>query len=268
MMELIKKLRSRSGAGMVDCKKALEEANNDIENALEILRKKGIAKAAKRGDRAVNEGIIKLAVNEDNKVGYILQLNSETDFVARNEQFQNFASQAIELAKTNNPKDLDELLALTMEDNNNIKENLESLSGIIGEKLSIEKYDTIKTNGTVGAYSHAGGKIGALVAVSADNQTDTARDIAMQVAAANPRYITSSEVPEDEINKEKGIYREQLLKEGKPENIIENILNGKINKYFSEICLVNQDFIKEEKKKISDLLGDSSVEKMVRYSLA
>jgi len=267
-MELIKKLRTQSGAGMVDCKKALTEADNNIDKALEILRKRGIAKAAKRSDREANEGIIKLAVSDNAKKGYILQINSETDFVARNDQFQNFSTQAIELAKQNSPVTKNELLDLKMKDGNSIKENLERLSGVIGEKLSIEKYNIINTTGTIAAYSHADGKIGVLVALDKNNADDLARDIAMQIAATNPRYITSNEVPEEEINKEKEIYKEQLLKEGKPENIIENILNGKINKYFSEICLINQEFIKEEKKKISELLENAKVEKMIRYSLS
>ncbi|MCX6799835.1 MAG: translation elongation factor Ts [Candidatus Falkowbacteria bacterium] len=266
-MEFIKKLRDMSGAGMVDCQKAFKESDNDLDKALELLRKKGIMKAAKRADRDATEGIIKLAVSADNKIGYILQISSETDFVARNEKFLNFANTTIELATINHPANLDEFNALKMSDGNTIKDNLDSLSGIIGEKLSVEKYDMVKTEGTVAVYSHAQGRIGVLVALDKAEAIDIAKDIAMQVAAANPKYITSSEVPQAEIDKEKEIYREQLAKEGKPANILENILAGKVNKYFQDICLVDQEFIKDEKVKISNLLGAIKVEKMIRYSL-
>ena len=266
-MELIKKLREQSGAGMVDCQKALVEANSDINVALEILRKKGILKAAKRGDRETKEGVIKLAVSDDASQGFILQVNSETDFVSRNEQFQAFAQKALDLAIANKPGNIEELLNIVMEDGNSIKENLESLSGIIGEKLSVEKYDSITSTGTIAAYSHAGGRIGVLVALDKKDSSEVAQDIAMQIAAANPKYISQEEVPTEEINKEKEIYRVQLQKEGKPENIIESILGGKINKYYSEVCLVKQEFVKEEKKNVSDILGGITVEKMIRYSL-
>ena len=253
---------------MVDCKKALEEAGNDLDKALEILRKKGISKASKRSDRETNEGVIKLAISDDSKTGYIIQINSETDFVAKNDQFQTLGNDALALAQKNNPENLDALLALQMENGNSLKDNLDTLSGVIGEKLDIAKYESITSSGTVAAYSHAGGKIGTIVALDKPDQTDLARDVAMQVAAANPKYITPEDVDQAEIEKEKEIYREQLLKEGKPENIIENILQGKINKYFSEICLVKQEFVKEDKKSIEDLLEGAKVEQMVRYSLA
>ena len=264
-MEKIKQLRDKTGAGISDCKKALDESNGDIEKAVEILRKKGIAKAAKRGDREACEGIVKMAVSDDGKEGYILELNSETDFVARNEKFQDLGDNIMQVIKTKKPTSLDDLLGEDMEDGS-VKDNLDNLSGTIGEKLNIKGFD-ILAGATVAAYSHMGGKIGVLVSLDKDDQTDLARDIAMHIAAANPRYKAPEDVPGEEINKEKEIYTEQLKKEGKPENIIENILKGKINKYFEEICLNKQEFIKDDKKKIEEVLGDVKVEQFIRYSL-
>jgi len=264
-MEQLKTLRERTGAGMVECKKALEEAGGDLEKAIEILRKKGIAKAAKRGDREAKEGIIKVDVNADNTEGYILEVNSETDFVARNEKFQSLVDQIFLVIKNNKPADLSALMGLVME-NGTVQENLDNLSGTIGEKLGIKSF-AILSGATVAAYSHLGGKIGVLVALSQADKKDLAVDIAMQVAASNPRYLTPAEVPAEELDKEKAIYREQLLKEGKPENMLDKIAEGKVNKYYSEVCLTKQEFIKDEKQTIEKILGDIQVDKFVRYSL-
>jgi elongation factor Ts len=265
-MEKIKQLRDKTGAGISDCKNALEEAGGDIEKAIEILRKKGIAKAAKRGDREACEGIIKVAVNDAGNEGYIVEVNSETDFVARNEKFQQFVDKVLDVIRTKKPSNLDELMSSDMGDGT-IKENLDNLSGTIGEKLDIKRFEVLSSSGTVAAYSHMAGRIGVLVALDKSDEADLARDIAMQIAAANPRYITPEDVPSEEINKEKEIYREQLLKEGKPENIIEKILEGKINKYFEEVCLIKQEYIKDDKKRVQDILGGTRVERFVRYSL-
>lgn len=264
-MEKIKQLRERTGAGIVDCKKALLEAGDDIDKAVEILRKKGIAKAAKRGDRVASEGIIELAINKENTEGYIVEVNSETDFVAKNEKFQNFVKEILVKIEEEKPTDMDALKAITME-KGTIAETLDNLSGTIGEKLDIKRFDII-TGNTVAGYSHSGGKIGAIVSLDQAGQAELATDIAMQVAAANPRYINPEEVPIEEIEKEKEIQKEILLKEGKPENIIDKILEGKINKYNGGICLMKQEFIKDDKQKIEQVIGDTKIEKFVRYSL-
>ncbi len=265
MLEDIKNLRERTGAGMVECKKALEEAGNDLEKAVELLRKKGISKAAKRADRQANEGIIKTRISEDAKKGYILELNSETDFVARNEKFQEFAEQVIDLAAKEEVNDLDQLLSLNL-DGVSVADALKNLSGTIGEKMTISKLDSLSGE-TVASYSHMGGKIAVLVALDKEDKHDLALEVAMQIAATNPKYLKSDEVEQDELEKEKDIYREQLLKEGKPEQIIDKIVEGKIGKYFSEVCLLDQEFIKEEKKTIKDILGDVNVIAYKRYSL-
>jgi len=264
-MEKIKILREKTGVGIVDCKLALEEADGNMEKAIEILRKKGIAKAAKRSDRDAQEGVIKLAVIDDKK-GLMVEINAETDFVVRNEKFQQFTNKLINLIKEKQPKDLEELMILDLE-NASVKETLDNLSGVIGEKLDIKRYDMLVSNGTVESYLHTGGKVGVLVSLDKTGKNELAHEIAMQIAAANPKYITPEQVPAEEVTKEKEIYREQLKKEGKPENIIEKIINGKINKYYEEVCLVKQEFIKDETKRVSDILGEVKVESFIRYSL-
>ena len=264
-MELIKQLREMTGAGMVDCQKALKEANNDLNLAVEILRKKGIAKAAKRTDRDTNEGVVKVSVNASGDEGYILELNSETDFVSRNEKFQSFAESALELLKENRSEDLNALLALKMQDMT-VEETLANLSGTIGEKMAIKRFSIIK-GATVAAYSHLGGRMGVLVALDQADKKELAMDIAMQVAAANPKYLVPAEVDAAEMAKEKEIYKEQLIKEGKPEAMVDKIVEGKMGKYYSEVCLTEQEFIKDDKKKIKDILGGTNILKFVRYSL-
>jgi len=264
-MELIKQLREMTGAGIVDCKKALDEAGNDINKAVEILRKKGISKAAKRLDRDANEGIIKVAVSDDQTEAYAFELNSETDFVSRNEKFQALAEAILNLVKINKPANVEELLAMSME-GVTVKDTIATLSGTIGEKMDIKNFTTI-SGATVAAYSHLGGRMGVLVALDQADKADLAMDVAMQVAAANPKYILPSEVDPAEMEKEKDIYKEQLLKEGKPAEMVDKIVEGKMGKYYSEVCLMEQEYIKDDKKKIKDLLGSIKVLKSVRYSL-
>jgi elongation factor Ts len=264
-MEIIKQLRAMSGAGMVDCQKALAEAGNDLNKAMDILRKKGISKAAKRSDHAANEGVVKVAVNDAKTEGYILELSSETDFVSRNEKFQALAETILNLVKTKKPANVATLLALPL-DASNVQESIAHLSGTIGEKMEIKHFVTV-TGATVAAYSHMGGRMGVLVALDQPDKAELAMDIAMQVAAANPKYILPSEVDPAEMAKEKEIYKEQLIKEGKPANMVDKIVEGKMGKYYSDVCLTEQEYIKDDKKKVKDLLGTVKVLKFVRYSL-
>jgi elongation factor Ts len=256
-MENIKKLREQTGAGIVDCKKALEESGGDIESAVEILRKKGISKAAKRSDKEANEGVIKVDVNSDGNEGYILQINSETDFVAKNEEFQKMANDIMEMIKENKPQDMEELLNSTM-DGVTVREKVDNLSGIIKEKIVLNKYDILQAP-TVGCYSHMSGTIGVLVGVDTAGKDELAKDLAMHIAASNPQYIKPEDVPPEELEKEKNIHREQLKEENKPEEIIERIIEGKMNKYYEENCLLKQEFIKDEEKKIEDLLEEVKI---------
>lgn len=265
-LELIKDLRERSGAGMGDCKVMLEEANGDIEKAIELLRKKGIAKAAKRSDRETSEGLVKVATNSAETEGFAVLLSAETDFVVRSEGFQAFADKLINFIVEKSPAYLEDLM-LAQFDKGTLQEDLEAFSSVVGEKLEIKKYQKVASKGTVGVYSHAGGRIGAVVALDKPGQAEVAREVAMQVAAANPRYIAPEDVDASEVEKEKDIYAEQLRKEGKPEEMIEKIMAGKVNKFYEEICLVKQEYIKDDSKKMSDILGETKVEAMVRISL-
>lgn len=264
-MELIKKLREMTGAGMVDCQKALTEAGNDLDKAVEILRKKGIAKASKRTDREANEGVIKVTVNSDKTEGYIVEVNSETDFVSRNDKFQTLADSVLEVIKSQKPSDLAALLAAPMAAGT-VQENLDNLSGTIGEKMVIKRFTSL-SGATVAAYSHLGGKIGVLVALDKPEQETLAADVAMQIAAANPKYLVPAEVDPAEMAKEQEIYKEQLMKEGKPEAMVDKIVAGKMGKYYSEVCLLEQEYIKDDKKKVKDILGGTNVLGFVRYSL-
>ena len=264
-MEQIKQLREITGAGMVDCKKALDETGGDLDKAIEVLRKKGIAKAAKRTDRETNEGVIKVAVNEAGNEGYILELDSETDFVARNEKFQAFADEVLSLLKTSKPNDLAALLGLAMTQGT-VQENLDNLSGTIGEKMILKRMAVV-SGASVAAYSHLGGRIGVLVALDQAGKAELAQEVAMHIAAANPKYLKPEEVPSEELNKEKEIYREQLLKEGKPEAMVDKIVEGKVAKYYSEVCLLEQEFIKDDKAKIKDILAGVGVSQFIRYNL-
>ncbi len=264
-MEEIKKLREASGAGMLECKKALDEANGDLDLAIDLLRKKGIAKAAKRLDREASEGVIVLTQSDDNKSAFILELNSETDFVARNQQFQDFAKQAIDTAVRLDISDLKTLLA-HQENNLSLEDELKNLSGTIGEKLSLSKLAKVAGE-TTASYSHLNGRIGVIVALDKENKSELANDIAMHIAATNPKYLAPDEVSSEELDREKQIYKEQLLKEGKPENIIEKIIEGKVAKYYTEVCLLEQEFIKDDKLKIKDILKEVRIIKFVRFSL-
>ncbi len=264
-MELIKKLRSLTGAGMVDCQKALKESDGDLEKAVDFLRKKGIAKAAKRTDRDTSEGIVSLSLNDDKTEGYILELNSETDFVARNEKFQALADKILAIIKDNKPANLEELMALSAGDLS-VADTVSNLSGTIGEKMEIKRFE-ILSDKTVAGYSHLGGRIGVLLSLDTPGKEDLATDLAMHVAAANPKYLKSEDVDASEIEREKSVYKEQLIKEGKPEAMIEKIIEGKMSKYYSEVCLLEQEYIKDDKKKVKDILEGANITVFTRFSL-
>lgn len=195
-----------------------------------------------------------------------MEINAETDFVVLSEKFQEFANKVLKLIIDKKPQEKEQLMSLSF-DNLTVQETIDNLSGVIGEKLDIKRFSILSSNGTVAGYTHLGGKIGVLVAVDKIIDKELLVDLAMQIAATDPRYITSDQVPTDELDKEREIYTEQLKKEGKPESIIAKILEGKINKYYGEVCLVDQEYIKDDSKKIKDLLGDVKIESFVRYSL-
>ena len=255
----VNKLRQITGAGMMDCKKALTETNGDFEAAIDYLRKKGQKVSEKRADRETNEGVALAEVILNGKYGIIVGLGCETDFVAKNAEYIQFAKEIAGLALEHKPKTKDELLALPMH-GNTIAEKIAEQVGKIGEKIEITDYAFISGEKLV-AYNHSNGKVSVLVAVSKedDNAVNAGKDVAMQIAAMNPVAIDKNDVPEDVKNRELEIGREQARAEGKPENILDKIAMGKLEAYFRDNTLLNQKFVKDNSKTIRDML--SSVDK-------
>ncbi|MGE5682896.1 MAG: translation elongation factor Ts [Bacillota bacterium] len=260
--EQVKLLREKTGAGMMDCKKALTEADGDFDKAIEVLRKKGAAVAAKRAERSANEGIVLTYVSDDKKSAVMVEVNCETDFVAKSDDFKNFANFVLDTVIKNKPANLDELLA-SKNDGKAVAEELEALIGKIGEKIAISRFVIEKSeNGAVVDYVHHGSKLGVLVRADnvgngdIDEMTTILKDVAMQVAAMKPLYTYREEVPQDTMDKEIEIYKEIARKEGKPEQILDKIAQGKLNKYYQENCLFEQAFIKDNTKSVSDLFKE------------
>lgn len=258
----VKELRDKTGAGMMDCKKALDESGGEFEKAVEILRKKGAAVAAQRAERTASEGVVLTRVFNNGKTAVILEVNCETDFVAKSDDFVNFSNFILELVVNNQPADVASLLQLS-HDGKNAAEELNALIGKIGEKIEISRFAFDNTtNGEIVDYIHAGSKLGVLLeaenvpAANADELQPILKDIAMQVAAMRPISIYRDEVDKSVIEKEIDIYKELARTEGKPEQILEKIALGKINKFYEENCLFEQAFVKDNTKKISGLIEE------------
>ena len=263
---VVKELREKTGAGMMDCKKVLTETNGDIEKAIELLRERGIAKAAKKSDRIAAEGIVAAYVTEDGKIGTVVEVNSETDFVGKNEEFRNFVAEIAEQIAKENPANLEELLEQKSikETSKTVKEVLTEKIATIGENLSIRRFERFESNGLVEKYIHGDGKIGVLVELENSNR-ELAKDICMQIAAAKPEYLDRNSVPQERVEKEMEILKVQAMNEGKPAEIAEKMVQGRIGKFYGEICLVEQDFVKDPDMKISKLL-ESKGAKIVRFA--
>ena len=259
---MVKELREKTGAGMMDCKKVLTEANGDMEKAAELLREKGIAKAAKKSDRIAAEGLVLGYVSEDKKVGAVVEVNSETDFVAQNAEFRNFVEEIAKQVALKNPNNVEDLLEQDSIENSGkkVSEVLIEKVSKIGEKLSIRRFTRFETtDGLIEKYIHGNGKIAVLVNTkNADDEL--AKDICMQIAAAKPEFLDREAVPQDRLDKEMEILKAQAMNEGKPEAIAEKIVQGRINKFYSEICLVEQPFVKDPDTKIQDLLKSKNAE--------
>ncbi len=258
-LDQIKELRAKTGAGMADCKKALEEASGDLEKSIEILRKKGAMLAAKRADKITNEGAIKDAFSEDRTAGAIVEVNCETDFVAKGDDFQNFSKSVADAALSAGSSDIDTVLK-TKVNGLSVQEHLDALMGKVGEKIEVKrvKYVTSK-DGFISDYIHFGSKLGGLVAFKGnknEESLDLGKKIAMQLVAMNPISVSRDQITADVIEKEKDIYKTQLLNEGKKENILDKIIGNKIEKFYQENCLMEQAFIQDEKKSIGDLIKD------------
>lgn len=256
---IVNELRKKTGAGMMDCKKALQENDGDMEKAIDYLRKKGQKISANRADREAGEGAIIALTSDDQTYGVIVELNCETDFVAKNEDFVNLANAIAQVALTNKPADLEGLKALEL-NGSKIADRLVDEIGKIGEKIELSSYEMIQGESVV-SYIHMGNRIGVLVAlnqsISADVET-AGKDVAMQIAAMNPVSLSKEDVPQEVIEREMEIGRDQARQEGKPENIIDKIAEGKLNKFFKESTLLNQDFVKDSSKSISKMLDEVS----------
>ncbi|OPF60419.1 translation elongation factor Ts [Clostridium baratii] len=260
----VKELREKTGAGMMDCKKALTETNGDIEKAIEVLREKGLAAAAKKAGRIAAEGIVKTYVSEDKKTASIVEVNCETDFVAANEEFVSFAEKVAELVANTSVETVEELLNEKMGDAT-VQETLTALVAKLGENMTVRRFERLSLeNGAIESYIHGGGRIGVLVEVSTEGNADVASEVAkevcMQVAAANPLFLNRDSVDQEALEKEKEIYRVQALNEGKPEKIVEKMVMGRIQKYFKEVCLVDQVWVKDGDKTITKLVEEKSKE--------
>jgi len=251
----VNKLRQMTGAGMMDCKKALTEAEGDFEKAIEILRKKGQKVSASRSDREAKEGSVFVKVSDDKKEAVLIALNCETDFVAKNEEFQSLGKLVADTAFTNKPDDKDALLALKAGDLT-LNEKIVELVGKIGEKIEVSEYVHMKGEAVV-PYIHAGAKLGVLVSlkgVNGKDVTDAGKDVGMQIAAMNPVAVDETSVDKSIIEKELEIAKAQILAEGKPENMVEKIAQGKLNKFFKDSTLLHQLFVKDNSKTVAQYL--------------
>lgn len=253
----VNKLRQATGAGMMDCKKALQEADGDFDKAVELLRKKGQKVSAKRADREAKEGAVFIEANAEGSEATLIELNCETDFVARNEDFQAMGEKVAKLAQAENPADLDALMALPI-DGTTVEAMLTDAMGKIGEKIAVSKYQRISGEAVV-TYLHPGSRIGVAVAFNNLNGKDAeqvGKDVAMQIAAMSPAGLDKDSVPQEVIDNELRIGREQALAEGKPEKIVDKIAEGKLNKFFKENTLLHQDFVKDTSKSVAKYIQD------------
>ena len=263
----VKELRDKTGAGMLDCKKALEATNGNMNEAIDWLREKGISKAEKKASRVAAEGLCKI-VTDGNKA-VILEVNSETDFVAKNEEFTNFVDYLANTILANNLKTHEEVLSFD-DNGETIEAKLVALTAKVGEKLSFRRHELVEKNDNevFGSYLHMGGKIGALV-VLADTSLEVAKDVAMHVAAMAPVCATRSDVPADMVDHESKVIKEQVMNEGKPADIAEKMVTGRLNKFYKEICLEEQEFIKDSSVNVGTFVKNNggSIVSMIRYAV-
>jgi len=264
--QLVKELREKTGAGMMDCKKALTETQGDMEKAIEVLREKGLAAAAKKAGRVAAEGIVKTYISEDNKVAGIVELNCETDFVAANEEFVTVANRLAVMASETSATSVEEFLNEKYDETSTVQETLTALIAKLGENMTVRRFERFAVeNGVIESYIHGGGRIGVVVELNSDATDvavlkEVAKDVAMQVAAANPAFLSKEDVDQVALEKEKEIYRVQALNEGKPEKIVEKMVMGRIQKYYKEVCLLDQAWVKDGDKSISKYLEEKSKE--------
>lgn len=268
--QMVKELREKTGAGMMDCKKALQETDGDMEKAIDFLREKGIAKAAKKADRIAAEGSTHIEVS-GNKAA-LIEVNCETDFVTKNEQFKDLLQTLGQHIVQAEPKSVEEALEQNIEGKDStVEAYINSFVAKIGEKISLRRFtlSTKSDNDSFGAYTHMGGTIGVLTLLEGTKDDAVAKDIAMHVAAVNPRYISREEVAKEEVDREREVLKTQALNEGKPEKIVEKMVEGRLGKFFEEICLLEQDFVKDPDQKVKKYVSDkgATVQTFTRYAV-
>lgn len=264
----VMELRKKTGAGIMECKKVLIEAEGNEEKAIELLQERGILKAAKKSGRVAAEGIVDAYVSDDKKIGALVEVNSETDFVSQNDTFKSFVKDVAKQIALNNPKDVEDLLAekSIAEPDKTVKDVLTNKIATIGENISIRRFARFETEGKIASYIHGDGRIGVLAELN-DTDDEVAKDVCMQIAAINPEFLDEKDVPEDRLNKEKEILKAQVINEGRPEAIAEKIVMGRLGKFYEEICLVDQAFIKDPSKKVKDVLKEhnATVNRFARF---
>jgi len=275
-IELITKLREMTGAGIKDCNNALKEANNNIEEAVKILREKGIASAVKRADRSAKQGVVVAKISDDKKQGVLVELNCETDFVARTDKFKALAESLADfVAKASS---CDNIAEQKFDETRTVQDVIKEAIGTIGENIVLKRTAKFVTTGEVASYIHMNNSLGVLVnfeapadVIASDDFKNLEKEIAMQIAAVSPSYITRDQVPAEEVEKEKEIYVKQLQEEGKPANIIDKIVVGKLNKFYSQICLMEQPYMREEKETIKNVIAkvnkDIVVKQFARFKI-
>ncbi|SHJ44061.1 translation elongation factor Ts [Tepidibacter formicigenes] len=278
---MVKELREKTGAGMMDCKKALTEVDGDMEKAIDLLREKGLAKAAKKSGRVAAEGLVDICMTEDGKKAAIVEVNSETDFVAKNEDFKNFVKDVATTILKSDKTTVEELLnEKYLDADATVQEALNSKIATIGENMNVRRFEKfVVDSGKVAGYIHAGGKIGVLVAMETESDSDElltlGKDIAMQVAAMNPKYISREDVDQEYIAHETEILKQQALNEGKPAEIVEKMVVGRLNKQLKEVCLLDQPFVKNPDLTVEKLVKETAsklgteikVSKVVRFEV-
>ncbi|MDF2616025.1 MAG: tsf [Sedimentibacter sp.] len=261
---MVKELRDKTNAGMMDCKKALKETDGDMEKAIDYLREKGLSQAAKKADRIAAEGLTTALISADGKTGVVVEVNSETDFVAKNEEFINFVQDVAKVVVENIPADVEALKAVVLGTGKTVQETLTDKIAKIGENMSIRRFAAEKVNnGAVVGYIHGGGKISVIVALESEGDKEAlevlGKDLAMQVAAMNPKYISTDDVDQEFIAHEREVLIAQALNEGKPQNIVEKMVEGRLQKELKEVCLLEQAFVKD---------GDLTVKKVIANTAA
>ena len=265
---LVKELRERTGAGMMDCKKALTEVNGDMEAAIDLMRTSGAAKAAKKAGRVAAEGLVKINISDDNKTAVVLEVNSETDFVTKSDDFIGFVESLSALALTNKPADIGEFLTYTMDNGESMEKAREDIVAKVGENVEIRRVLTVETDsGVIGAYKH-GERIAVLTVLEGGDES-LAKDIAMHIAATRPECVTEEDLSEDLLEREKAIFVEQARESGKPDNIIEKMIVGRMKKFVNEVTLYGQAFVKDPDTTIGSLVkaNNAEVKSFVRFEV-